>query len=570
VHWIDWIIVFAYLVYVVWDGLRRSEGTHEIEGYFLANRSLPWWAVGLSVMATQMSAITLVGTTGQGAADGMRFVQFYFGLPLAMLILSVTLVPFFHKARVFTAYEYLEKRFDARTRSLTSALFLFSRGLAVGVVISAPAVIISAVLGLDFALAVALIGVPAVVYTMFGGVQAVTWTDVKQMVLIIGGLGALLAILLTGIPDDVGLGNALHIAGSTGRLDTFDFSFSLEETYTFWSGLIGGTFLMLSYFGTDQSQVQRYLTARSVDEARSSLFISAYWKIPLQAMILMIGVLVFIYYLFSAPPLLYNVDHEAAVRDGAPTEFAQLQDRYDQAFQARRTAALDLAAARSDGDRALADRMVAEFLDGNDQVEAVRSDALALAERTTGENPRDINFIIPAFVLGELPIVIPGLFIAAVLAAAMSSISSELNSLSTATVIDFYRRHVRTEASDAHYLTVSKVATGFWGIFACGVALYAVALGSLIEVVNMFGSFFYGSILGVFILAFIPRARGRGAFFGLIGGMGTVAAISLTTDIAYLWNNVIGAVAVVAIGLLLSLGAPSDDDRAAAAGRAAA
>jgi solute:Na+ symporter, SSS family len=567
-HWIDWTIVFAYLAYVVWDGLRRSQDTDDVEGYFLANRSMPWWAVGLSVMATQMSAITLVGTTGQGATDGMRFVQFYFGLPIAMLILSVTLVPFFHRARVYTAYEYLEKRFDARTRSMTSGLFLLSRGMAVGVVISAPAVILSATLGLAFPLAVALIGVPAVLYTMFGGVQAVQWTDVKQMVLIVGGLGALLVVLLMGIPGDIGIGSALEVAGATGRLDTFDFSFSLNETYTFWSGLIGGTFLMLSYFGTDQSQVQRYLTARSVDEARSSLFISAYWKIPLQALVLMIGVLVFVYYLFSPPPLLYNVEHATAVEAGAGQEYSQLQSRYDDAFQARRQAAVDLATARSTGDRLQADRMVQEFLAGNDRLEDVRSDALSLAARTTGQNPRDVNYIIPAFVLGELPIIIPGLFIAAVLAAAMSSISSELNSLSTATIIDFYRRHFRTDASDSHYLMVSKVATGLWGLFACGVALYAVALGSLIEVVNRFGSFFYGSILGVFMLAFIPMARGRGAFFGLIGGMGTVGAVSLLApDISFLWHNVIGAVAVVGIGTLLSLTVPPHADDREAAGR---
>jgi len=554
VHWIDWAIVVAYLTYIVWDGLRRSKGTNNVEGYFLANRSMPWWAVGLSVMATQMSAITLVGTTGQGAADGMRFVQFYFGLPVAMLILSVTLVPFFHRAKVFTAYEYLEKRFDPKTRSLTSFLFLLSRGMSAGVIISAPAVILSAVLGLDFGLAVAIIGVPAILYTMFGGVQAVQWVDVKQMVLIIGGLGALLVVLIMGIPDDVGLGNALHIAGQTGRLDTFDFSFDLNKTYTFWSGIIGGTFLMLSYFGTDQSQVQRYLTARSVDEARSSLFLSAYWKIPLQAMILMIGVLVFVYYLFSAPPLLYNTDHELAVEEQAPAEYTALRQQYDDAFQARRQDAIDLAAARDAGDRAAARHMADEFLTDNQRLEDVRDNALALAERTTGENPRDVNYIIPSFVLGELPIIIPGLFIAAVLAAAMSSIAAELNSLSTATVIDFYRRRIKPDASDAHYLLVSKLATGFWGLFAMMIALWAVALGSLIEVVNRFGSFFYGSILGVFILAFIPRARGRGAFFGLIGGMGTVAAVSfLAPDVSFLWYNVIGAVGVLVVGLPLSL-----------------
>jgi Na+/proline symporter len=554
-HAIDWAIVGGYLVYVIWDGLRRSKGNTEIEGYFLAGRSMPWWAVGLSVMATQMSAITLVGTTGQGAADGMRFVQFYFGLPLAMLILSVTLVPFFHKAKVYTAYEFLEKRFDARIRSFTSGLFLLSRGMSAGVIISAPAVILSATLGLSFPLAVALVGLPAVAYTMFGGVEAVQWVDVKQMFLIVFGLGALLVILVTGIPSDVGLGNALRLAGATGRLETFDFSFSFTETYTFWSGLIGGLFLMLSYFGTDQSQVQRYLTARSVDEARSSLFMSAYWKIPLQAMVLMVGVLVFVYYLFAAPPLLFNRDHRLAVEAAAPTEYAALTERYDAAYEARRTAALTFAEERKAGDTGGAARTVESFLDDDARMQSVRDEALALAESTTGRNPRDVNYIIPAFVLGELPIIIPGLFIAAVLAAAMSSIAAELNSLSTASVIDFYRRHVKPGATDAHYLRVSKLATGFWGLFACGVAIYAVALGSLIEVVNRFGSFFYGSILGVFMLAFIPFARARGALPGLIAGMGTVAAVSFfAPEVSFLWHNVIGAVAVVAVGSLLSLG----------------
>jgi solute:Na+ symporter, SSS family len=553
-HWIDWTIVATYLAYIVWDGLRRSKGTREIEGYFLANRSLPWWAVGLSVMATQLSAITLVGTTGQGATDGMRFIQFYFGLPLAMIILAVTLVPFFHRARVFTAYEYLERRFDARTRSLTAALFLMSRGMAVGVVISAPAVILSAVFGIGLPVAVAMIGAPAVLYTMFGGVQAVTWTDVKQMVLIVFGLGSLLVILLMGLPREVGVGDALRLAGATGRLDTFDFSFSLTETYTFWSGLIGGLFLMLSYFGTDQSQVQRYLTAKSIDQARSSLFMSAYWKIPLQALVLMVGIFVFIYFLFTPPPLLYNTAHDTAVREAAAEEYQEIHARYDAAFLQRREAAFRYAEARSSGDDALARSLADAFRDGNEQVESVRAQALELTARTTGQNPRDVNYIIPAFVLGELPIIIPGLFIAAILAAAMSSISSELNSLSTATIIDFYRRRFRKSASDSHYLRVSKLATGFWGLFACVVAVYAVALGSLIEVVNRFGSFFYGSILGVFMLSFIPMARGRGAFYGLFAGMGTVAAFGyFAPQISFLWHNVIGAVMVVTVGTLLSL-----------------
>ncbi|MFW6084066.1 MAG: sodium:solute symporter family transporter, partial [Gemmatimonadota bacterium] len=403
-HWIDWLIVGGYLMYVIWDGLRRSKDNTAIDGYFLANRSMPWWAVGLSVMATQMSAITLVGTTGQGAADGMRFVQFYFGLPLAMILLSVTLVPFFHKAKIYTAYEYLEKRFDARIRTLTSGLFLLSRGMAVGVVISAPAVILSATLGIGFPLAVALVGLPAVAYTMFGGVEAVQWVDVKQMFLIVFGLGALLVLLLTGIPDDVGVGNALRLAGETGRLETFDFSFSLTETYTFWSGLIGGLFLMLSYFGTDQSQVQRYLTARSVDDARSSLLMSAYWKIPLQAMVLMVGVLVFVYYLFAAPPLLFNADHRAAVAESPEpavvAEYDGLMDSYGEAFDARREAARDYAGARDAGSETGVGASAGRFLDADARMQDVRDEALDLAESTTGRNPRDVNYIIPAFVLG--------------------------------------------------------------------------------------------------------------------------------------------------------------------------
>ncbi len=548
-HPLNWIIVVAYLAYVVVDGIRRSKGTHEIEGYFLANRSLPWWAVGLSVMATQLSAITMIGTTGQGATDGIRFIQFYFGLPLAMVILGVTLVPFLHGARVFTAYEYLERRFDAKTRSLTSFLFLLSRGMSAGTIIAAPAVVFSAVFGWPLAWSVALIGVPTVIYTMIGGVQAVTWADVKQMVLIVAALVAVVVVLLVQLP--VAPGEALRIAGATERLQVFDFSFDVTKTYTFWSGVLGGTFLMLSYFGTDQSQVQRYLTARSVDEARSSLLMSAYWKIPLQALVLLVGVLVFVFYLFQAPPLLYNPAHERSVRQAVPEEFAALETRFGEAFATRDAAARALADTRDDGDRTA-------FLASEAEVTAVRAEALAMAQRVTGESARDVNYIIPRFVLDHLPLGLVGIFIAAVMAAAMSSIAAELNSLSTATVIDFYRRWVRPEASDAHFLTVSKVATGLWGLFACVVATYAATLGSLIEVVNRFGSFFYGSILGVFLLAMVPGTRALGAFVGLLAGMSVVAAVTFgAPSVSFLWHNVIGAATVVVVGVLLSLGRAS-------------
>ena len=553
-HWVDWAIVLAYLTYVMVDGVRRAKGTTEIEGYFLANRSLPWWAVGLSVMATQLSAVTMIGTTGQGATDGMRFIQFYFGLPLAMVILGVTLVPFLHGAKIFTAYEFLERRFDAKTRSLTSFLFLLSRGMSAGTIIAAPAVVFSAVFGWPVTWSVVLMGIPTVIYTMVGGVQAVTWADVKQMVLIVAALVAVVFVLVIGLPVDPDA--ALRLAGTTGRLRTFDFSFNLKDTYTFWSGIIGGTFLMLSYFGTDQSQVQRYLTTKSVAEARNSLLMSAYWKIPLQALVLLIGVLVFVYYLFQAPPLLYNPAHERRVREADPARYEQLETRYGQAFEQRRAAAERVAATGDDG--AAAGAAATALLATDSALRDVRTEALALAERTTGEQSRDVNYIIPNFVLHHLPIGLIGIFIAAVMAAAMSSIAAELNSLSTATVIDFYRRWVRPEASDAHFLGISKLATLLWGVFACIVATYAATLGSLIEVVNRFGSFFYGSILGVFLLAMIPRSRARGAFVGLIAGMAAVAAVSFgAPDVSFLWHNVIGAVTVVVVGGLLSIGGPN-------------
>jgi len=547
VHWINWLIVVVYLAYVIIDGLRKSKGTDTLEGYFLASKSLPWWVVGLSVMATQLSAITMIGTPGQGATDGLRFVQFYFGLPIAMVILGVTLVPFLHGSGVYTAYEYLESRFDTKTRSLTAFLFLLSRGMSAGTIMAAPGVVLSAVFGIPLVWSVLLIGVPTVIYTMIGGVQAVAWADVKQMVLIMIALLGIMVVLVMQMP--VTPDDALRIAGSTGRLKTFDFSFNLNETYTFWSGIIGGTFLMLSYFGTDQSQVQRYLTAKSVDEARSSLLMSAYWKIPLQALVLMVGVMIFVYYQFVQPPLLFNPAHEEAVVAERGAAYDALQDRYDDIFTLREQAAMSVADA---GDDATAATAMEAFVAREADMQVIRGEALVMAEEVTGEASRDVNYIVPRFVLSELPIGLTGLFIAGVLAAAMSSIAAELNSLATTSVIDFYRRWYKPEADDAHYLTISKIATGFWGLFACAVATYAATLGSLIEVVNRFGSFFYGSILGVFLLAMMPRAKGMGAFVGLLSGMGVVAAVTFgAPDVSFLWHNVIGAVTVVVVGLVL-------------------
>jgi len=550
-HWINWAIVIAYLAYVIVDGVRKSKDTDSLSGYFVANKSLSWWVVGLSVMATQLSAVTMIGTTGQGATDGLRFIQIYLGLPLAMVILGVTIVPMLHGSGVYTAYEYLERRFDAKTRSLTSLLFLLSRGMSCGTIIAAPAVVFSAIWGIPVAWSVALIGVPTVIYTMIGGVQAVAWADVKQMVLIVFSLLAIMLVLIVQLP--VSPVEGLRIAGATGRLAAFDFSFDVTETYTFWSGLIGGTFLMLSYFGTDQSQVQRFLTAKSVDEAKSSLLMSAYWKIPLQALVLFVGVGVFLYYQFVQPPLLHNPAHEAAVMSEEGAAYGALEARYEQAFAARQSAALAVADASDDAVAATRE----EFLAREAEVQSIRGEAAALAGEVTGEPTGDVNYIIPRFVLNELPLGLAGLFIAGVMAAAMSSIAAELNSLATASVIDFYQRWWRRDADDAHYLRISKGATAFWGIFACVVATYAATLGSLIEVVNQFGSFFYGSILGVFLLAMVPRARARGAFAGLIAGMTVVGLVAFRTEVAYLWQNLIGAAVVLAVGVAFSAGAPA-------------
>jgi Na+/proline symporter len=555
-HPVDWFIVIVYLVWIVWSGIRHTKDSHEIEGYFLAKRSLPWWAVGLSVMATQLSAITMIGTTGQAYDDGMRFLQFYYALPVAMIVLSMTAVPFFHRARVYTAYEYLERRFDLKTRSLTSFLFLLSRGMSCGTVISAPAVVLSIVFGWNITLTVFAIGLPTAVYTMAGGVQAVTWTDVKQMYLIVFGLLAAAVTLVFSLPPNVDLLDALHIAGATGRLEMFDFRFDLTEQYTFWSGTIAGLFLFCSYFGTDQSQVQRYLTARSIDEGRESLLMSAYWKIPLQALVLLIGVLLFVFYVFTPPPLLFNRVYESRLAEGPHAgALAALEGRFQEVFAARREAATALAAAERSGDGSRIEAERHRFLESDRHVRAARAEGVALVRRATGDPTyNDVNYVFPTFVLRHMPIGLIGLLLAAIFAAAMSTIASELNALSTTTVIDFYRRLVRPAAPDSHYLAVSKLATGFWGIFACVIALWAVELGSLIEVVNRFGSLFYGSILGVFVLAIgVPRATGTGAFVGLIAGMVAVAYVARATEIAFLWHNVVGVVVVVVVGTAVSL-----------------
>ena len=564
---LDWIVVAAYLIWIVVDGLRRTKAASEIEGYLLANRSLPWWAVGLSVMATQLSAITLVGTTGQAYADGMRFIQFYFGLPLAMVVLSMTLVPFFYRSGVYTAYEYLERRFDVKTRTLASVLFLFGRSMSTGAIISAPAVILSIIFHWNLTLTILAIGGPTILYTMLGGVQAVTWTDVKQMAIVVGGLVCAVIALILGLPHDVGIAQALHIAGAAGRMNTIDFHFDPRQTYTFWSGLIGGLFLHLSYFGCDQSQVQRYLTAKSLRQARHSLLMSAFVKIPLQVLVLMVGVFMFLFYVFNQPPMLFNAEHAGAVdRSARATEFHQLESAFAAAYQERRDAATALTQAAAAERDAARER----FRAATAEMQAIRGKASGIiadvthesgyGERT-GDTPKpDVNYVFPTFVTTRLPPGLVGLIIAAIFAAAMSATAGELSATATTTVMDVYKRLLNTTATDSHYLMVSRLAVAFWGIVACVVAHVAVRLGSLIEVVNRIGSIFYGSLLGVFVLALLfKRANGHGAFAGLLAGICFVVMFAFhpaTKGVSYLWHNPIGVAVVLVVGLTVSVLTP--------------
>jgi SSS family solute:Na+ symporter len=539
---LDWAVVVLYIGWVIIDGLRRSKATNKVDGYLLANRSLPWYAVGLSVMATQLSAVTICCTTGLGYLTGLRFAQFYFGLPLAMIILSLTVVPFFTRARVYTAYEFLERRFDAKTRSLASFLFLIGRAASLGVTLAAPSVVMSAVLGWSMPTTVLVICVPMIFYTTIGGVQAVAWTDVKQMFIVVFSFAAAVTVLLYGILQHVSFSQALQLAGATDRLHAVDFRVNLTERYTFWSGMIGGLFLMLSYFGCDQSQVQRYLTAKSIDEARQGLMISAYLKIPLQLLILFTGVLVFVFYLFQTPPMLFNHVYDAQVASSSYAgDYASLQRTFDTELAVRREAA-----ERNDRDA---------FLASDARVKDVRAKAVAVVRQATGDQTfSDVNYVFPTFIMTRMPVGLVGLMIAAIFVAAMSASGGELNALATATIIDFYRRYFVKSSSDSHYVVVSKIATIAWGLFACLVAMQAAGQGSLIEVVNRYGSFVYGSLLGVFILAIgTKRATATGAFVGLIAGMAAVLTVALELPwIEFLWHNLIGAVVVVAVGMTIS------------------
>jgi Na+/proline symporter len=549
---LDWLVLAGTVVAIVAYGLYRGRGSNTVNSYLLAGKTMPWYAMALSIMATQASAITFISTTAQGYSDGIRFVQFYLGLPIAMVILAATAVPIFHRANVYTAYEYLEKRFDTKTRALVSAIFLIERGLAVGVSLCAPAIVLTVVLGWPSRITIVVMGALVVAYTAVGGIKAVTWTEVQQMVIIFAGLAAALATAVWLLPRGVGLADALSLAGAAGKLKAIDTGFDWTNRYNIWSGLLGGTFLFLAYFGTDQSQVQRYLTGRSIAQSRLSLLFNAVAKIPMQFLILLTGALVFVFFVYERPPLLF--DRVELARIETDPAYGSLDQRYRGAFEERRRAADDLLAARRSHDEVLRARSLAAYGAAQARMDRARSQGARLVEKATGSGFNDTNYIFLSFVTRYMPAGIVGLIIAVIFVAATSSTAAEVNSLATVSVIDIYRRHVRKDASDRHYLWASRLASAFWGCYVVAFAEYALhRLGSLIEAVNMVGSLFYGGMLGVFVLAFaFPRVRGTAAFAGVLAGEAAIFYAHFATDLSFLWYNALGCVVVILTGLAAS------------------
>jgi SSS family solute:Na+ symporter len=544
---LDWVVMFGWLAFIVSYGLYRGRGSTTVNKFLLAGKSMPWYAMGLSIMATQASAITFISTTGQSYTDGMRFVQFYFGLPLAMVILCATAVPIFHRANVYTAYEYLEQRFDAKTRALVSVIFMIQRGLASGLSLYAPAVVLSIILGWSDRWTTVVMGLLVITYTSLGGIKAVTWADVQQMSLILCGLVIALFMAIHLLPSNVSFADAVSLAGASGKLNAVTFHFDWDDRYNVWSGVVGGMFLALAYFGCDQSQVQRYLTGKSIAQSRLSLIFNAMAKIPMQFFILFIGAMVFVFFIFDRPPVLFQPVELKNVRNDP--RFGAVEQRYEQAFANRKKAAQDYLEANHGGDKAAIQATIGRFQNAELELNA----AHAAGEQLVGKGFDDTNYIFLSFVTRYLPAGLVGLIVAVIFSAAMSSTSGEINSLATVTVIDIYRRHINSSAPDHHYLMASRVATLFWGLFAIGFAQFGRNFGALIQAVNVIGSLFYGGLLGVFVLAFCFKSVGaNGAFCGVLAGEAAIFAANLFTKISFLWYNVIGCLVVVMVGVVVS------------------
>ncbi|MCE7059693.1 sodium:solute symporter [Dyadobacter sp. CY343] len=554
-NYLDWIVLALTLLFVVSYGIYRSREKHTVDSFLLGGQSMPWYNVTLSLMATQASAITFLSAPGQAYTDGMRFVQFYFGLPLAMVVLCITFVPKFNKLKVFTAYEFLEGRFDLRTRGLTAFLFLLQRGLSTGLSIYAPSLILSAILGWDITWTNIISGGIVMLYTIAGGSQAVSHTHLQQMGIITVGMVVAGVMVVKFLPDNVSFTDAIHVAGKMGKVNLIDFSFDLNSRYNVWSGLIGGFFLQLSYFGTDQSQVGRFLTGSSQGQSKLGLAMNGLLKIPMQFLILLVGVLVFAFYQFNNPPLFFDKTVVDKVKKTSyAAEYNVLEKQHQQIQDEKRPHVLSLAQAlRADDENAIATSCgVLATLD--DKVTKVRADANKVLTKASGSDVNDVNYIFLRFVIDYLPVGMVGLLIAVILLASMGSVAAAYNSLASCTVVDIYKRMIRKDSDDHDYVRASRWATFFWGIFCICVAQYAARLGSMIEAVNILGSLFYGVILGIFLVAFYFKKIGsRAVFWGSILGE-IFVVISYMNDLtAFLWLNLIGCVLVIAFAWLIEM-----------------
>jgi Na+/proline symporter len=550
--WVDWLVLIVTILFIVIYGIYKSRGSKNIDGYLLGDRSLPWYHVGLSVMATQASAITFLSAPGLAYSDGMRFVQFYFGLPLAMIILCITFVPIYHKLKVYTAYEFLEQRFDLRTRAFTAFLFLIQRGLSTGITIYAPSIILSTILNINTTYTTLFIGSVVVLYTVYGGTKAVSYTQMLQMSIIFCGMFLAGFMVVQLLPADVGFVKALKIAGKMDRMNVIDWTFDLNNRYTVWTGIIGGLFLQLSYFGTDQSQVGRYLTGSSVSQSRMGLLMNAMLKIPMQFLILLIGILVFTFYQYQKPPVFFNSYELNKIENSSfKAEFKEREQDFNLAFADKNKKVIALENALTNNQNT--EQASADVKKANQNLQQKRLDALAVMKKNNANaDLDDTNYVFLTFVTQHLPKGLIGLLIAIVCMASMGSTASALNSLASTTSVDIYKRLIHKTGTDLRYLNISKITTFFWGVISIAMALFASKLGNLLEAVNILGSLFYGTILGIFLVAFYFKSvKGKAVFYGAIITEVFVFIAFKFEWMAYLWLNLFGCVLVIVFGLIL-------------------
>lgn len=538
----DWLVLGWTIISIVAYGLWKSRKQRTVDEYLSGGHDAKWLTVGLSVMATQASAITFLSTPGQAFHSGMGFVQFYFGLPIAMVIICITFIPIYHKLKVYTAYEYLENRFDVKTRVFTAFLFLVQRGLAAGITIYAPAIILSTILGWNLNTLIWIIGLLVIVYTVSGGTKAVNVTQKQQMAVIMLGMFIAFFIIINSFPEEISFVDALSIAGQNEKMNILDFSWDPNNRYTFWTGILGGTFLALSYFGTDQSQVQRYLSAESIRESRMGLIMNGLLKIPMQFFILLVGVMVFVFYQFNTAPLNFNPLSNKIYKTEAASEYEALQQDYDLIQSQKQDIYMGKGSTNN----------FAELNKKSDQIKAKATTLIESHLPDIESNDKDYVFI--TWILQNMPKGLVGLLLAMILSAAMSSTASELNALGTTTSVDMYRRLIVTDASDGHYLMASKILTLMWGLIAIAFATYGTLFENLIQFVNIVGSVFYGTILGIFLVGFyIKYVKSKAIFIAAIISELLVIGIFYLDLVSYLWLNIIGCLLVVSISLLLQL-----------------